>query len=53
MELSEFKQLVQTQMYTLKEQDRWTMIRRFLAGLVNTGEFEESKNLFERYSSLD
>ena len=45
MTVAEFKNIVETQMYKHEEQDRWSMIRRFTCGLVNTGEFDESKQL--------
>ena len=52
MAVPEFKNIVQTQMYKHEEQDRWSMIRRFTCGLVNTGKFDKSEQLVKHFQFL-
>ena len=42
MYAEDFKTLVEDQMFNLNDQDRWNMIRKFVAGQINTGKFEKS-----------
>ena len=42
MDVTDFKTVVEDHMFKLNDQDRWNMIRKFVAGQINTGKIEES-----------